>query len=108
MNNEINSSVYELGRAFASFKDANDERISQIENKGLSDPLTDIKVKRLNDEVTRATTMAESAKKQVDLVETALKRSPLGSVKSDEHEEAKVFGIERKSTFGGEIDVNTF
>jgi len=108
MNNETTTPMYELGRAFASFKEANDERISQIESKGSADSLTDLKVNRLNEEIVRVSGLAESAKKQAERAETAIKRSPVGGVKSDDSEEAKVFGMERKSTFGGEIDINLY
>lgn len=108
MNNETYSSMYELGRAFASFKDANDERISQIESKGSADSLTELKVNRLNEEVARIGSLAESAKKQAEMVETAVKRSPVGAVKSDDHEEAKIFSVERKGIRGGEVDVNSY
>jgi len=108
MTYDKDTAVYELGRAFEAFKEANDERLMQIERKGAADPLTEIKVKRLNEDVSRAHELADAAKKRVDHLETTLSRSPLGEIKSNEHAEAKIFEIERKNNFGAEVDLNTY
>jgi hypothetical protein len=51
MTNDIRTAVYDLGRAFEQFKDANDQRIREMERRGSADPLTEMKVNRLNAEI---------------------------------------------------------
>ncbi len=85
----------ELYRSFEMFKEANDQRLKDIENKGAADPLTEIKVNRLNE--------------RFDHLETAMRRSVRGTdVKSDEQQEAAAFAVERKHSFSGELDVKTY
>ncbi|MDH3381902.1 MAG: phage major capsid protein [Flavobacteriaceae bacterium] len=108
MTDNSHSAIYELGRAFESFKDANDERLDQIERKGAADPLTEMKVNRLNEEVTKAHQSAETAKSRVDHLETALSRSPVGGTKSNDYAESALFAVERKNNFHGDLDVNTY
>jgi HK97 family phage major capsid protein len=108
MTNEVNSAVYDLGRAFEAFKEANDQRLQEIQRKGMADPLTEMRVNRLNAEVTRAHEMAEGAKKRVDQLETALSRSPMGGSKSDDYAEVAAFALERKRHFHGDLDINTY
>jgi HK97 family phage major capsid protein len=108
MTSEVNSAVYDLGRAFEAFKEANDQRLQEIQRKGMADPLTEMRVNRLNAEVTRAHEMAEGAKKRVDQLETALSRSPMGGAKSDDYAEVAAFALERKRHFHGELDINTY
>jgi hypothetical protein len=43
-NHDTQSAVYDLGRAFEAFKDANDQRLREVERRGAADPLTDIKI----------------------------------------------------------------
>ena len=106
MNNDVRSAVYDLGRAFEAFKDANDQRLKEIERRGSADPLTDMKVNRLNAEVTRAIDSADSAKKRVDLLETALSRAP--SAKSDDWSEAEGFSLERKHALSQELGIDGY
>lgn len=94
MTHDTQSAVYDLGRAFEAFKDANDERIKQIERKGSADPLTEMKVNRLNAEISRATEAADAAKRRVEMIETALNRSAMNG--GDEWKEADHFMQERK------------
>ena len=89
-----NTSLYEIGRAFEAYKEANDQRLNEIERKGSADPLTEIKVKRLND--------------RIDHWETVMNRSPRGEIKSDDAEAAKLFAVERKNHFRGDLDVNSY
>ncbi len=62
MTNDIRTAVYDLGRAFEQFKDANDQRIREMERRGSADPLTEMKVNRLNAEISRASDAADTAK----------------------------------------------
>ena len=86
--------IFDLHHDFEEFKESNDQRLKEIERKGSADPLTEIKVKRLNE--------------RLDHMETAMSRSPRGSVKSDDGAEAKIFATERKRHYQGELDVNTY
>lgn len=98
MTNDIRHTepqLSELYRSFELFKEANDERLKDIEAKGAADPLTEIRVSRLND--------------RFDQLETALRRSSRGSeTKSDEQEEAAAFALERKHHYHGEVDLKTY
>ena len=85
----------ELYRSFEMFKEANDERIRDIETKGAADPLTEMKVNRLNE--------------RFDQLETAMRRSPRAAeVKSGELQEAAAFAVERKHSYHGDLDVKTY
>jgi HK97 family phage major capsid protein len=107
MTNDIHGAVYDLGRSFEAFKDANDQRLKEIERRGSADPLTEIKVNRLNAEITRAQESAEAAKRRIDQMETAFSRSPIGA-KSDDLAEATLFSAERGRQNGGELDVGSY
>ncbi len=90
------SQLTELYRSFEMFKEANDERLREIEAKGNADPLTEIKVNRLNE--------------RFDHLETAMRRTAraASAQKSDEEKEAQLFAVERKNQFSGELDVKTY
>lgn len=106
MTNDIRTAVYDLGRAFEQFKDANDQRIREMERRGSADPLTEIKVNRLNAEISRASDAADAAKKRVDLLETALSRAP--SSKGDDWIEAEQFMTERKHALDQGFGVDAY
>lgn len=89
-----NTQLFELHRDFEAFKEANNLRLKEIDRKGAADPLTEVKVNRLNE--------------RFDRLETALNRSPLGGAKSDEMEEVKAFALERKRHFHGELDLSSY
>jgi len=108
MDIDENSAIYELGRAFESFKEANNKRISQIEKKGSADPVTEVEVKRLNDEIGRAMKESKTVTRRIDMIETAMSRSPMGEVKSNDVECAKAFAMERKGVTGGQMDVSEY
>lgn len=104
----IRTAVYDLGRAFESFKDANDQRLREMERRGAADPLTDMKVNRLNAEVSRASDAAADAQKRLNGIETALGRSGLPSTGGDEWKEADLFAVERKGSTGNEFGVDAY
>lgn len=106
MTNDIRTAVYDLGRAFEQFKDANDQRILEMERRGSADPLTEMKVNRLNAEISRASDAADAAKKRVDLLETALSRAP--SSKGDDWKEAEAFMTERKHALDQGFGVDAY
>ena len=107
MSNDVQTAVYDLGRAFEAFKDANDQRLREIERRGHADPLTDMKVNRLNGEITRAIDAADQAKKRIDLIESAISRTGRLPA-SDEWKEAEVFALERKGSGIGELGVDAY
>ncbi len=86
--------IFDLHRDFVEFKESNDQRLKEIERKGSADPLTEMKVKRLGE--------------RFDHLETVLNRAPKGEAKADDAEAAKIFAIERKNHFHGELDVNAY
>jgi HK97 family phage major capsid protein len=102
MTEQIRTALYDLGRSFEAFKDANDQRLREIERKGAADPLTEMKVNRLNAEITRAADAADAAKKRVDMLETALSRAPSGQ--NGDWQEAEAFQKERK----GDMSVEAY
>lgn len=107
MSNDMQSAVYDLGRAFEAFKDANDQRLREVERRGHADPLTDMKVNRLNGEITRAIDSVDAAKKRLDQMENALSRGqrlPAG----DEWKEAETFALERKGATGQDIGIDSY
>jgi len=107
MTNDIRSAVYDLGRAFEAFKEANDQRLREIERRGSADPLTEMKVNRLNAEITRAMDSADTAKRRVDQMETALNRSAL-SGNGDDWKEAEHFMLERKGMISGDLGIDAY
>lgn len=70
---EIIEVIEKLGSAFEAFKQANDERLKEIEQKGHADPLLEEKVNKLS----LALGEIDKLKTQVDLVETRQARLPL-------------------------------
>ncbi len=107
MSNDVQAAVYDLGRAFESFKDANDQRLREIERRGHADPLTDMKVNRLNGEITRAIDAADAAKKRIDQMEGVMSRTgrlPAG----DEWKEAELFALERKGSGATDLGVDAY
>jgi len=107
MTQDVRSAVYDLGRAFEAFKEANDQRLREIERRGAADPLTDMKVNRLNGEISRALDAADAAKRRVDQIETAISRSPAhGS--GDEWKEAEMFMLERKGRIEHDLGIDGY
>ncbi len=107
MTNDTRSAVYDLGRAFEAFKEANDQRLREIERRGSADPLTEMKVNRLNGEINRAIDAADAAKRRVDQIETALHRSPLHN-SGDEWKEAEMFMLERKGRIDNDLGIDGY
>lgn len=107
MTNDVRSAVYDLGRAFEAFKDANDQRLREIERRGAADPLTEMKVNRLNNEISRAIDAADGAKRRVDQIETALHRSP-SHTGGNEWQEAEMFMLERKGRIDSDLGIDGY
>jgi HK97 family phage major capsid protein len=81
---EIKAATHELAHAFEAFKDANDERIGELERKKSADAVLEDKVNRINGDITRLQdTMAG--------LKTALKRPYSGGATTQtpsEHKQA--------------------
>lgn len=107
MTQDVRSAVYDLGRAFEAFKEANDQRLREIERRGAADPLTDMKVNRLNGEISRALDAADAAKRRVDQIETAISRSPAHGG-GDEWKEAEMFMLERKGRIEHDLGIDGY
>tara|TARA_Y100001973_G_scaffold17831_3_gene26007 strand:+ start:281 stop:1504 length:1224 start_codon:yes stop_codon:yes gene_type:complete len=85
---EVKEAVEQIGSAFEAFKQANDERLSDLEKKGASDVLTEEKLARIeksldaledvNQKLTKATLETETVAERVDEMETRLKRPEVG------------------------------
>lgn len=108
MTYDLKNAVHELGQAFSEFKEANDKRLIEISKKGHADPLTDMRVDRLNSEMTRLQDVADVARKRVDHLETMMKRSPVGTGSGDEFKDAQAFEMERKGHYQGELGIDGY
>lgn len=68
---ELKEKIDELGRAFEEFKKTNDQRLSEIATKGQASALTEQKLDKLNDAITRFET-------EIADMQKALSRAPMG------------------------------
>ena len=100
-NNEVKSAVETLGKTFESFKDANDERLKQIESKGASDPVTEEKLSKIDKELDKFADIekslkaqevtAKSAQEQMAKLETIMSRPDFGKGSPVESIQKKVY-----------------
>ncbi|AVX04333.1 hypothetical protein MXMO3_01808 [Maritalea myrionectae] len=92
---ESKNAIENFMHAFEEFKQANDDRLSQIEKIGTADILSEEKTERINavldkfEDVNQKATMAEKNAKALkelqenfDALETAIKRSPTGNTET--------------------------
>ena len=63
-NNEVKTAVETLGKTFESFKEANDERLAQVEAKGTADPVTEAKLSKIEKDMDKFADMEVSMKAQ--------------------------------------------
>jgi HK97 family phage major capsid protein len=92
----IREAVDGLHQAFQEFKSANDERLTQLETKGVTDSLVDEKVNRLNEAV-------DHAQSRLNRLETAAKRPQFTQTfEQDMGEKAAFFSYVRKGMDGRE------
>lgn len=99
------SAAYELGRAFEAFKETNDKRLEEIARKGVADPLTEEKLRRLNADLGRS---VDAANTRMDHMETAIQRPSLANMKGDDEKETAAFAVERKKHFSGDLGVGLY
>ena len=64
---DVKQAVDALGRAFAEFRAANDEALRQKADRGASDPVTEHKIERINDEL-------DTLRDRIERTQTALNR----------------------------------
>ncbi|MDR2077948.1 MAG: phage major capsid protein [Rickettsiales bacterium] len=77
---ELNEKLEKLGNSWEHFKHVNNERLLQLEKKNIVDPLTEIKLERLN-------TAIEEQKSKINSLEIAMSRPSYsdGEYKSSEN-----------------------
>ncbi len=107
MTLDTRTAVYELGRTFEAFKESNDRRLKEIEQKGSADPLTEMKVNRINADMQRAIDSANEAKRRMEQMETALHRTP-GQLAGGEWKEMDLFLRERKGRIDGDLGIDGY
>ena len=100
-NNEVKSAVETLGKTFESFKNANDERLKQIESKGASDPVTEEKLSKIDKELDKYADIEKSLKanelsqkaqqEQMARLETIVSRPDFGKGSPAESIQKKVY-----------------
>jgi HK97 family phage major capsid protein len=88
---ELKGVIEDFGTTFEDFKNANNERLSQLEKKGTVDPITEDKVSKIeqkldaledvNQKFTQEMFSAKSIDDRLDKIETSLKR-PEGAMES--------------------------
>ena len=88
---ELKGVIEDFGTTFEDFKNANNERLSQLEKKGTVDPITEDKVSKIeqkldaledvNQKFTQEMFSAKSIDERLDKIETSLKR-PEGALES--------------------------
>jgi HK97 family phage major capsid protein len=77
---DVKQAVDALGRAFAEFRAANDEALRQKADRGASDPVTERKIERINDEL-------DTLRDRIERTQTALNRRvapSLGARRADD------------------------
>ena len=97
----VKEAVEDMGKAFEEFKTTNDKRLSEIEEKGSADPLTEAKLSEIekdldkledvNQALTKQAQAQDEVKEQVDRIETMLKRPELGLTTQSIDETKAVF-----------------
>jgi len=85
---EVREAVESIGKAFEEFKSTNDERLSEIEKKGASDPLVNEKLERIeksldtledvNQRLTKTALASDTVAERLDEMEVQLKRPSVG------------------------------
>jgi HK97 family phage major capsid protein len=93
---EVQEAIEEFGKTFEAFKDANDQRLAEIESKGGVDPVTEEKLDKisahmdsledLNQKLTKSALDQSEVNARVDRLETELKR-PSVSMETERKDE---------------------
>ena len=85
---ELKGVIEEFGKTFEDFKSANDERLKQVESKGVTDPITEDKVSKIeskldamedvNQKFTKEMMDSKTLGERLDRIETEIKRPNVG------------------------------
>ena len=106
---EVNQVIDGLGRAFEEFKSANDQRLSEIETKGVADPLLTEKVSKLSEAMDAKQEALAEITKRLEQAETTAARRNRGEASGNDLEakaakwaagNAKRRGIQPEGDFG--------
>ena len=104
---DLAAAIRSIEKSFEDFKANNDERLSEIENKGHADPLLEEKVNKNNAEISALTQKVQDALKAADEAALAAQRLPTGK-QADElnahAENAKLFS----NLVGSPVDAKEF
>ena len=93
LNNKIDEKFDLINKTWEQFKETNSERLKQIETKSSVDPLTEIKLEKLNDILDEV----QQQKDKVEKIETAIAR-PYGDISNGDLSNQK--DIQYKMAFG--------
>ena len=84
----VQGAISEIGKTFEEFKQANDQRLSEIESKGSVDPVTEEKFQKIDDhlnaledvnqKLTKSALEQKDVNDRIDKLETELKRPSVG------------------------------
>jgi len=77
---EIMKKMEEISSAFEEFKSTNDNRISKIEKKGSADPLLEVKLDKINEEIDKKTS-------EIEALQTAINRPSGGNDTKNKNDE---------------------
>jgi len=90
---ELKGVIEEFGKTFEDFKSANDERLKQVESKGVVDPITEDKVSKIeskldalediNQKFTKELMDSKTLGERLDRIETEIKRPNVGMTTKD-------------------------
>lgn len=87
---DINNKLEQLGNAWEHYKEVNNERLMELEKKGSNDPLTEIKLEKINNEI-------DKQQEQINKLQTALSRPANGN------EYKSIEDIEYKTAFNNYV-----
>lgn len=115
MANEVQQAVNELQSLFDDFKKANDERLQEIENKGVADPILTEKVENINSAISEQQEKVDSLSKRtedrIDDLEARLATTGKRGKADDEeiHNAARFFSIQNgKPVKPGDADIESY
>ena len=97
----VQGAISEIGKTFEEFKQANDQRLSEIESKGSVDPVTEEKFQKIDDhlnaledvnqKLTKSALEQKDVNDRIDKLETELKRPSVGIETQQQDELLKTY-----------------
>ena len=101
--NEVQSAAETMAHAFEEFKSTNDQRLSELERRGVADPLLNEKLSRLDDTINKV-------QSDMTAVKTAMRRPAMGgengAAPMDDAQAEYKTAFMRYVTKGVDIDLN--